>query len=160
MPDAGAEARPGCIRHGVQQDVVQPHRGIVGQFLVMVVRALDHLGAGRAHECVACSEVVLDASDTISDQDLRILTMVEEAGKALVIAYNKWDLTDEELAEISPALTPEVRDRLTAPAAVQARSGFGGTAPQRVRAQLTDLRGRMATWSAWAATAVVPLPGD
>ncbi len=46
----------------------------------------------RAEVCV----VVLDASDSISDQDLRILTMVEEAGKALVIAYNKWDLTDEE----------------------------------------------------------------
>lgn len=46
----------------------------------------------RAEVCV----VVLDAAETISDQDLRILTMVEEAGKALVIAYNKWDLTDEE----------------------------------------------------------------
>jgi len=46
----------------------------------------------RAEVCV----VVVDASDTIADQDLRVLTMVEEAGKALVIAYNKWDLTDEE----------------------------------------------------------------
>jgi len=46
----------------------------------------------RAEVCV----VVLDASETISDQDLRVLTMVEEAGRALVIAYNKWDLTDEE----------------------------------------------------------------
>ncbi len=46
----------------------------------------------RAEVCV----VVLDASETISDQDLRILTMVEEAGRALVIAYNKWDLTDDE----------------------------------------------------------------
>ncbi len=46
----------------------------------------------RAEVCV----VVIDASDTIADQDLRVLTMVEEAGKALVIAYNKWDLTDEE----------------------------------------------------------------
>ncbi len=46
----------------------------------------------RAEVCV----VVLDASETISDQDLRILSMVEDAGKALVIAYNKWDLTDEE----------------------------------------------------------------
>ncbi len=40
--------------------------------------------------------MVLDASETISDQDLKVLSMVEEAGKALVIAYNKWDLTDEE----------------------------------------------------------------
>jgi GTP-binding protein len=46
----------------------------------------------RAEVCV----VVLDASETISDQDLKVLSMVEEAGKALVIAYNKWDLTDEE----------------------------------------------------------------
>lgn len=46
----------------------------------------------RAEVCV----MVLDASEPISDQDLRILNMVEDAGKALVIAYNKWDLTDEE----------------------------------------------------------------
>ncbi len=46
----------------------------------------------RAEVCV----VVIDAAESISDQDLKILTMVEEAGKALVIAYNKWDLTDEE----------------------------------------------------------------
>lgn len=46
----------------------------------------------RAEVCV----VVLDSSETISDQDLKILSMVEDAGKALVIAYNKWDLTDDE----------------------------------------------------------------
>ena len=46
----------------------------------------------RAEVCV----VVIDASEPISDQDLKILTMVEEAGKALVVAYNKWDLTDDE----------------------------------------------------------------
>ncbi len=46
----------------------------------------------RAEVCV----VVIDASESISDQDMKILTMVEEAGKAMVIAYNKWDLTDDE----------------------------------------------------------------
>jgi GTP-binding protein len=40
--------------------------------------------------------VVVDASEPITEQDLRILTSVEEAGRALVIAFNKWDLTDEE----------------------------------------------------------------
>lgn len=40
--------------------------------------------------------VVLDGSIPISEQDLRIITMVEEAGKALVIVMNKWDLVDEE----------------------------------------------------------------
>lgn len=51
-----------------------------------------HSAIERAEVCV----VVIDASDSISDQDLRILSMVEEAGRALVIAFNKWDLTDEE----------------------------------------------------------------
>ena len=46
----------------------------------------------RAEVCV----VVVDASEPITEQDLRILTSVEVAGRALVIAFNKWDLTDEE----------------------------------------------------------------
>ncbi|AXE38825.1 ribosome biogenesis GTPase Der [Acidipropionibacterium virtanenii] len=46
----------------------------------------------RAEVCV----VIIDASEPVSDQDLRILTMVREAGRAMVVAYNKWDLTDEE----------------------------------------------------------------
>lgn len=46
----------------------------------------------RAEVCI----VVIDAAETISDQDLKILSMVEDAGRALVIAYNKWDLTDDE----------------------------------------------------------------
>ena len=40
--------------------------------------------------------VVIDASEPVTEQDLRILDMVEEAGRAMVLAYNKWDLTDEE----------------------------------------------------------------
>jgi GTP-binding protein len=40
--------------------------------------------------------VLVDASEPLTDQDLRILTMVIDAGRALVVAYNKWDLTDEE----------------------------------------------------------------
>ncbi len=40
--------------------------------------------------------VVLDASIPISEQDLRVITMVEEAGKAMVIVMNKWDLVDED----------------------------------------------------------------
>ena len=36
------------------------------------------------------------APQPISEQDLRIITAVAEAGRALVIAFNKWDLVDEE----------------------------------------------------------------
>jgi GTPase len=40
--------------------------------------------------------VLLDASEPITEQDQRILSMVTEAGRALVLAFNKWDLVDED----------------------------------------------------------------
>ena len=40
--------------------------------------------------------LVLDASQSISEQDQRIVQTIREAGRALVIAFNKWDLVDEE----------------------------------------------------------------
>ena len=40
--------------------------------------------------------VLIDASQPLTEQDLRLLTMVEEAGRALVVAFNKWDLLDED----------------------------------------------------------------
>ncbi|MDF1606546.1 ribosome biogenesis GTPase Der [Nocardioides sp. YIM 152315] len=40
--------------------------------------------------------LVLDADQSISEQDVRILQTVRETGRALVIAFNKWDLVDEE----------------------------------------------------------------
>ncbi|WGT48482.1 ribosome biogenesis GTPase Der [Tessaracoccus lacteus] len=46
----------------------------------------------RAEVCI----MVIDASEPVTDQDLRILSSIEDAGRALVIAFNKWDLTDEE----------------------------------------------------------------
>ncbi len=49
-----------------------------------------------ALERCECAVVVLDASVPISEQDLRIITMVEEAGKAMVIVMNKWDLVDDD----------------------------------------------------------------
>jgi GTPase len=46
----------------------------------------------RAEVCV----MIVDGSQPVSEQDLRIITAVAEAGRALVIAFNKWDLVDEE----------------------------------------------------------------
>ncbi len=40
--------------------------------------------------------VLVDASEPLTEQDLRIISMVIEAGRALVIAYNKWDMVDED----------------------------------------------------------------
>lgn len=40
--------------------------------------------------------VLLDASNPLTEQDQRLLTMVEESGRALVIAFNKWDILDDD----------------------------------------------------------------
>jgi len=59
----------------------------------------DYYASLRTQAAIERCEVaviVLDASEAISEQDLRILTMAEEAGKAMVIVMNKWDLVDED----------------------------------------------------------------
>lgn len=40
--------------------------------------------------------VLLDAGQSLAEQDIRIMSMVVDAGRALVLAYNKWDLLDED----------------------------------------------------------------
>jgi len=40
--------------------------------------------------------VLLDANEPLTEQDTRVIQLVVDAGRALVIAYNKWDLMDDE----------------------------------------------------------------
>lgn len=53
-------------------------------------------------------------------------------------------LSEEELAAISPELTPDVRRVLSVAGSVAARRGRGGTAPVRVRDQLGELAAAVA----------------
>jgi argininosuccinate lyase len=53
------------------------------------------------------------------------------------------ELSDDEFATISPHLTPAVREVLTVEGSVASRDGRGGTAPERVREQLAELRERV-----------------
>ena len=55
------------------------------------------------------------------------------------------ELSDADYAAISPDLTPAVREVLTVEGSVAARSGYGGTAPARVREQLDAVRARVAS---------------
>lgn len=54
------------------------------------------LRTAAAIEAAEVAVVLLDAADTISEQDQRVLSEVIDAGRALVIAFNKWDLLDED----------------------------------------------------------------
>jgi GTP-binding protein len=62
-------------------------------------RGADFYASLRTQTALEKAEVavvLVDASEAITEQDVRVIQQVVDAGRALVIAYNKWDLTDEE----------------------------------------------------------------
>ncbi len=44
--------------------------------------------------------LVLESSENITDQDRKLINLVTEAGRALVLVFNKWDLLDEDRREM------------------------------------------------------------
>ncbi|MGQ0479610.1 MAG: ribosome biogenesis GTPase Der [Pseudonocardia sp.] len=66
---------------------------------VRTASGMEYYASLRTHSAIEAAEVVvvlIDAGEPMAEQDQRVITMVEEAGRALVLAYNKWDLVDEE----------------------------------------------------------------
>jgi argininosuccinate lyase len=61
------------------------------------------------------------------------------------------DVSIATLAHVDARLEPAVLDHVTLDAAVAARSGYGGTAPARVKEQITRLRMAIDKQAAWAA---------
>ncbi len=74
----------------------------------------------------------------------------ESQGKQL------WELTDVEFAAIHPALGSQVREVLSVPGSLASRDGIGGTAPDAVRRQLTDLQLRVDADQAWSQQSPFP----
>jgi GTP-binding protein len=63
------------------------------------VQGADFYASLRTQAALERAEVavaLIDSSDDLAEQDVRILSMASEAGRALVIAFNKWDLMDSE----------------------------------------------------------------
>ena len=65
-------------------------------------------------------------------------------------------VSDEDLANVSPLLTPEVREVLSVPGALAARRTPGSTGPGPVGDQLAVAEDRLDFWREWAAQRVVP----
>jgi GTPase len=59
----------------------------------------EYYASVRTYGAIDAAEVVIvliDGSQPLTEQDQRVLSMVIEAGRALVLAFNKWDLVDED----------------------------------------------------------------
>jgi len=59
------------------------------------------------------------------------------------------DLSADDLSEISPHLTSDVRSVLSVMGSINSRTGRGGTAVVRVREQLDEVREAMKSVDAW-----------
>jgi GTP-binding protein len=90
----------------------------------------EYYSSLRTASAIEAADVVLlllDVSQSISDQDLRVADTVANAGRAMVILLNKWDLLDEERRE---RLDREIERELAryawaARLAISARTGRG-----------------------------------
>jgi GTP-binding protein len=59
----------------------------------------EYYASLRTETAIERAEVavlVIDGSQSVSEQDMRIIQTVRDSGRAMVIAFNKWDLVDEE----------------------------------------------------------------
>jgi argininosuccinate lyase len=66
------------------------------------------------------------------------------------------EVSDEDLAAISPHLTPEVRDVLSVSGALAARVTYGSTGPGPVSDQLAVAGEKLQAWRAWAGESLLP----
>ena len=141
----GAGVRPGRPAHGPAAGVRRHGRD---------ARRSTPSGSRRSRRRASRSRPTSPSGSSASGVPFRV---AHEVAGACVRACEEhepaielWDLTDDELAAISPHLTPEVRTVLTVEGSLASRSAFGGTAPVRVAEQLERARSRAAELRTWA----------
>ncbi|WP_249493851.1 argininosuccinate lyase [Kocuria rhizophila] len=94
-----------------------------------------------------------DVAEWLVRQGVPFREAHEISGEAVRVCEEQgielWDLTDEQFAAISPHLTPGVREVLTVAGSLASRSSQGGTAPEAVARQLTELKRQLAELAAF-----------
>ncbi|HEX6130978.1 MAG TPA: ribosome biogenesis GTPase Der [Actinomycetota bacterium] len=149
---------PGTTRDAIDSVVTWPGLGRVrfvdtaGMRRGTKVRGVEYYSVLRATRAIERSDVVvlvLDAVDGLTAEDKRIAAGAIEAGRALLVVANKWDLVDERDArfkDLGAALRP------FAGAEVVRTSAATGQGVRRLPAILLDLHRR---WSSRVPTAAV-----
>src|SRR4051812_49527284 len=128
------------------------HRGLRKR--ARVQDKLEKLSVGDALRAVRFAEVVvvlLDATIPFEKQDLSIVDLIEQEGRAIVIGLNKWDLVADkpgllkELREKATRLLPQVRGAPLVPI-----SGLAGEGLDRL---MQAVVGAYEVWNRRIATA-------
>jgi GTP-binding protein len=121
-----------------------------------ITDAVEKLSVGETFETIKMAEVVvlvIDAEEPLEKQELDLARHVEEEGRALVIAVNKWDLIKEKRSVLS-----KVDDRLQSSLA-QLRGvpviTLSGKTGQRVDALMEAVFGALEIWNKHIPTAAL-----
>jgi argininosuccinate lyase len=94
-----------------------------------------------------------DIAEWLVRQGMPFRDAHEASGSCVAIAEDRGvelgDLTDDELASVSPMLSADVRDVLNVAGSLASRATLGGTAPAQVTKQLEALRDEVVAWRDW-----------
>ncbi|MFL5757209.1 MAG: ribosome biogenesis GTPase Der [Chloroflexota bacterium] len=148
----------GTTRDSVDSIVSWPDHGAVrfidtaGMRKGTKVRGVEYYSVLRARHAIEAAHVavvVLDAPEGFSTEDKKIANHVMDAGRALILAANKWDLVEDKDRWFK-RLADEVQ--LYARATVLRTSASRGQGVHRLGPLLLDLHAR---WSSRASTSSV-----
>jgi argininosuccinate lyase len=127
-------------------DVVLP--ALSGMISTMTVR-VDRLAAAAA----AGHALATEMSDWLVRRGVPFRQAHEITGSLVALCVAREcslaDITDEEMTEISPLLTPEIRSTLSVRAALANRTTRGSTGPGPVADQLAAVIDELTGWRAW-----------
>jgi argininosuccinate lyase len=128
---------------------------VTGMISTMTVRA-DRLAAAAPVGYTLATEV----ADWLVRRGVPFREAHEVTGQLVALCAARDcaldEVCDEDLARVSPHLTPAVREVLSVPGALAARVTPGSTGPGPVADQLAAAADRVAGWREWAAQRVVP----
>jgi argininosuccinate lyase len=154
------KAQPLAYNRDLQEDK-EPLFDSVDQLVLLLpaitgmLRTLTFDTARLAELAPAGFTLATDIAEWLVRQGVPFRVAHEAAGECVRVAEARDvgldELTDAELAEVHPALSPEVRDVLTVDGSVTSRDAYGGTAPARVaeqRALITDVLTDLREWCA------------
>jgi GTP-binding protein len=121
------------------------------------------LRTAAAIEAAEVAVVLLDASEPLSEQDQRVVAAVIDAGRALVLAFNKWDLLHgDRHAQLEREISRDLARVAWAPRVnVSARTGRGvERLPAQLRTSLASWDQRIPTGklNAWLGEVVAQTP--
>ncbi|GAA5198925.1 argininosuccinate lyase [Rugosimonospora acidiphila] len=128
---------------------------LAGMISTMTVR-VDRLVAAAPQGYTLATEV----ADWLVRQGVPFRDAHEITGRLVALAAAREcaleEVSDDDLAAVSPRLTPEVREVLSVRGALAARRTPGSTGPGPVADQLVTVQDRLDQWRSWASERVVP----